>query len=70
LPIIAMYILAELYARSGVFPKVLELIRDEDFGIFILKRIVNLEYERRMTRNKKRKYQLGNFDKTNGEQTK
>jgi len=64
LPIISMYILSELYARAGVFPKVIELIRDEAFGIFILKRIVNLEYERRMTRNKKRKYQYGTEQKS------
>lgn len=58
LPIVSAYILIELSARCGSFPKVLELIRDEGLGVFVLKRIVDLEYERRMTRNKRRKYQL------------
>lgn len=58
LPIVSSYVLVELAARSGSFPKILELIREESLGIFILKRIVDLEYERRMTRNRRRKYQL------------
>lgn len=58
LPIVASYILVELAARSGSFPKIIELVRDEALGIFILKRIVDLEYEKRMTRNRRRKYQL------------
>lgn len=58
LPIVASYILVELAARSGSFPKLIELIREEALGIFVLKRIVDTEYERRMTRNKRRKYQL------------
>lgn len=59
LSIVSTFFITELYARSGVFPQVLELVRDESLGIFVLKRIVNLEYERRMTRNKKRKYKIG-----------
>lgn len=61
LSIVSTFLITELYARSGAFPQVLELVRDESLGIFILKRIVNLEYERRMTRNKKRKYKIGNI---------
>ena len=61
LSIVSIYIISELYARSGTFPKVVELIRDETLGIFVLKRIVNLDYERRMTRNKKRKYKFNNY---------
>lgn len=58
LPIVASYILTELSARSGSYPKIIELVRDDALGIFILKRIVDLEYEKRMTRNRRRKYQL------------
>lgn len=58
LPIVASYILTELSARSGSFPKIIELVREDSLGIFVLKRIVDLEYEKRMTRNRRRKYQL------------
>jgi hypothetical protein len=68
LPIVASYILVELAARSGSFPKIIELVRDEALGIFVLKRVVDLEYERRMTRNRKRKYQLNTLGCDNGKQ--
>lgn len=58
LPIVSTFLLNELAARTGTFPKVIELVREDELGIFVLKRIVDLEYEKRMTRNKKRKYQL------------
>jgi hypothetical protein len=67
LPIVASYILVELSARCGGFPKLIELVRDDHMGIFVLKRIVDLEYEKRMTRNRRRKYQL-NIDKTDDDQ--
>jgi hypothetical protein len=56
LPLVAMYLLTELHARIGIFPLVLELYRDktEDplFNDFKLRRIIDLERERQVSRSK------------------
>jgi len=56
LPIAAAYIIVELHARMGFFPLVLELYRDHAadniWNDWNLKRIVDLEYERSISRSK------------------
>ena len=56
LPLAAVYILVELHARLGYFPLVLELYRDHKkdpiFSEFSLKKIVDLERERNVTRSR------------------
>ena len=56
LPLVAMYLVTELHARLGCFPLVLELYRDktEDplFNNFRLRRIIDLERERQVSRSK------------------
>jgi hypothetical protein len=56
LPNIAIYLITELHARMGVFPLILEMYRDKSsdplFNEFRLKRIIDLERERQVSRSK------------------
>lgn len=56
LPFVAMCLLVELHARMGIFPLVLELFRDKSedplFNDFRLRRIIDLERERQVSRSK------------------
>lgn len=56
LPLAAVYLITELHARMGYFPLVLELYRDHKenpvFSNFKLKKIVDLEFERAVSRSK------------------
>ena len=48
-------LLAYLHGRIGYFPKVLDLMRDKQLGVFLINDIIDLEYERSRARRKRSK---------------
>jgi len=54
LSVISAMLMAEIHGRTGVFPRVIHLVRDNERGVFVISQIVDLEWMRQKSRGKRK----------------